>query len=49
MALQRREVRKGEMQRQPYIDKSTVRIDYAKMLVLGGLIPICGYVYYPPS
>jgi hypothetical protein len=39
---------KGEMQRQPYIDKSTVRMDYAKLLVLGGLIPLCGCVCYPP-
>lgn len=43
MALQRKgegggkggfsRVGKGEMQRQPYIDKSTVRMDYAELLV----------------
>jgi len=58
MALQRREMRKGKRgegggglvgwaRGKCKGSQSTVRMDYAKMLDLGGRIPICGCVYYP--
>lgn len=38
---------KGEMQRQPYIDKSTVRMDYAECSFCGLTELYCGSVCYP--
>lgn len=58
MALQRKgegggkggfsRVGKGGNAKAALYRQSTVRMDYAKLLVLGGLIPICGCVCYPP-